>query len=89
MDTRADTRYLQLAHRAPRTAHRAPLYSLPTTHYALNLMDVHTIQAIGPAFVTAATLISGIILVSGYIMDWVRADRVGPGPVAAQDQNPS
>ena len=52
-------------------------------------MDVHTIQAIGPAFVTAATLISGIILVSGYIMDWVRADRVGPGPVAAQDQNPS
>ena len=78
MDTRAGTRYLQPADRA-----------LLTTHYSLVLMDVHTIQAIGPAFITAATLISGIILVTGYSMDWVRADRVGSGPVAAEDQNPS
>ncbi len=78
MDTRPGTRYLQPTH-----------YALRTIHSSLSPMDVHTIQAIGPAFITAATLISGIILVSGYVIDWVRADRVGPGPVAAEDQNPS
>ena len=52
-------------------------------------MDVYTIQAIGPAFTTVATLIAGVILISGYVLDWSRADRVGPGPVAAEDQNPS
>ena len=33
-------------------------------------MDVYTIQAIGPAFTTVATLIAGVILISGYVLDW-------------------
>lgn len=52
-------------------------------------MDLYFIDAAGPYFVIVGVLISGVMLVAGYVLDWVRSDRVGPGPLDGRSQTPS
>jgi len=52
-------------------------------------MDVHFIQAVGPTVILIGVLIGGVILLAGFVLDWRRAQQVGPGPLNGRPQIPS
>jgi len=52
-------------------------------------MDLSFIESAGPYFVLAGVLVAGIMLLSGYVLDWIRSDQVGPGPLNGRSQTPS
>ena len=52
-------------------------------------MSLHFIESAGPYFVIVGVLVSGILLLAGYVIDWVRSDEVGPGPLNGRSQTRS
>jgi len=52
-------------------------------------MSLSFIESAGPYFVLVGVLISGVTLLAGYVLDWIRADQVGPGPLDGRSQTPS
>jgi len=52
-------------------------------------MDLHFIETAGPYFVVVGVLLSGAVMLAGYVADWRRSDRVGPGPLNGRSQKPS
>ena len=54
----------------------------------MELMSLAFIETVGPYFVLVGTLLCGIILLVGYLLDWQRAERVGPGPLNGMSQTP-
>jgi len=52
-------------------------------------MSLSFIEFAGPYFVLVGVLLSGIMLLSGYVLDWIRSDQVGPGPLDGRSQTPS
>jgi hypothetical protein len=44
------------------------------------------IARIGSLFVLIGTILSGLMMLAGYMLDWSRADKAGPGPLVARDQ---
>jgi hypothetical protein len=52
-------------------------------------MSLPFIESAGPYFVLVGVLVAGIILLAGYVLDWIRAEEVGPGPLNGRSQTPS
>ena len=52
-------------------------------------MSVYFIDAIGPYFVLVGVAISCAMMLAGFVLDALRADRVGPGPLNGKPQIPS
>ena len=52
-------------------------------------MSLPFIESAGPYFVLVSVLVAGSTLLAGYVLDWIRSDRVGPGPLNGRSQTPS
>lgn len=52
-------------------------------------MSLHFIESAGPYFVLVGVLIAGVTLIAGYVIEWIRSDRVGTGPLNGRSQTPS
>jgi len=44
------------------------------------------IARVGSLFVLVGTIVAGLMMLVGYVLDWSRADRAGPGPLVARDE---
>ncbi len=51
-------------------------------------MSLQFIESAGPYFVLVGVVVSGSILLAGYVLDWIRSDRVGSGPLNGRSQTP-
>ena len=52
-------------------------------------MSLPFIESAGPYFVIAGVLVGGSMLLAGYVLDWIRSDEVGPGPLNGRSQTRS
>ena len=52
-------------------------------------MSLPFIESAGPYFVIVGVLLSGGVLLGGYVLDWIRSDKMGPGPLNGRSQKPS
>ena len=52
-------------------------------------MSLPFIESAGPYFVLVGVLVAGSTLLAGYVLDWIRSDRVGSGPLNGRSQTPS
>jgi hypothetical protein len=52
-------------------------------------MDVQFVEAIGPTVTLIGVLVGAVVLLAGFVLDWRRAQQVGPGPLNGRPQIPS
>jgi len=52
-------------------------------------MSVEFIDAIGPYLVIVGVATACAMLLAGFVLDWIRAHTVGPGPLNGKPQIPS
>ena len=49
-------------------------------------MDVYFVEAVGPYLVLVGVVIGSGMMLVGYVLDWIRSEEVGTGPLNGRPQ---